>query len=115
MTRDYLLATIERAIKTAAQTALALIGTNATGITDIDWVGVGSATALAVVVSLLTSLAGVKLTPGDGPAMFGPEKIAVDHDLEDPVELEDTPEDVRADAAMEDETSTETSTDTERP
>lgn len=75
MGRDYLLATLERAVKTAAQTFLALVGTDATGITDLDWVGIASAVGLATVVSLVTSLAGVKLTPGDGPAAFGPEVV----------------------------------------
>lgn len=48
-----------RAIKTVAQTAVALIGTNAIGITEVNWVGVASGAALAGVVSLLTSLGGI--------------------------------------------------------
>ena len=48
-----------RALKTVAQTAVALIGTNAIGVTDVDWVGVASGAALAGIVSLLTSLAGI--------------------------------------------------------
>lgn len=48
-----------RALKTVAQTAVALIGTNAIGITGVDWIGVASGAALAGVVSLLTSLAGI--------------------------------------------------------
>ena len=48
-----------RALKTVAQTAVALIGTNAIGITEVDWIGVASGAALAGVVSLLTSLAGI--------------------------------------------------------
>ena len=48
-----------RAIKTVAQTAVALIGTNAIGITDVDWIAVGSAALLAGIVSILTSVAGL--------------------------------------------------------
>ena len=48
-----------RALKTVAQTAVALIGTNAIGITEVNWVGVASGAALAGIVSLLTSLAGI--------------------------------------------------------
>lgn len=48
-----------RAIKTVAQTAVALIGTNAIGITEVNWVGVASGAALAGIVSMLTSLAGI--------------------------------------------------------
>lgn len=47
-----------RALKTVAQTAIATIGTTAL-IYDVDWIVVGSASALAGVLSLLTSLSGL--------------------------------------------------------
>ena len=47
-----------RAIKTVAQTSIATIGTSMT-LGSVDWILVGSASALAGVLSLLTSLAGI--------------------------------------------------------
>lgn len=47
-----------RAIKTVAQTAVATIGTTA-AMHEVDWLLVGSASALAGVLSLLTSVAGL--------------------------------------------------------
>ena len=46
----------ERATKTLAQTALATIGVGAVGILEVDWVNVGSVSALAGMMSLLTSV-----------------------------------------------------------
>lgn len=47
-----------RAIKTVVQTAVATIGTTAV-ISEVDWVTVASASLLAGILSLLTSLAGI--------------------------------------------------------
>lgn len=54
-----------RAIKTVAQTAVAMIPV-AVSITSVDWIAVVGTSALAGVVSLLTSLAGLpELKDGD--------------------------------------------------
>ena len=47
-----------RAIKTVAQTAVATIGTSAV-MGEVNWLMVGSASLLAGILSLLTSLAGL--------------------------------------------------------
>lgn len=47
-----------RAIKTVAQTAAATIGTSAM-LGEVNWIALASASALAGVLSLLTSVAGI--------------------------------------------------------
>ena len=47
-----------RAIKTVAQTAVATIGTSA-AMGDVNWLLVGSASLLAGILSILTSVAGL--------------------------------------------------------
>lgn len=51
-----------RAIKTVAQTAVATIGASAT-MGEVNWVMVGSASLLAGIVSILTSIAGIPEVP----------------------------------------------------
>lgn len=55
-----------RAIKTMAETALAIIGTNTIGITDVDWLGLLSTCALSGVITILICLRGLPEIGVDG-------------------------------------------------
>lgn len=57
-TRRWFKAAGIRAVKTVAQTAVATIGTSA-AMAEVNWLLVGSASLLAGILSLLTSLAGL--------------------------------------------------------
>ena len=48
-----------RAVKTAAQTAVGMLSGEMLGILEADWAAVASVAAMAGVVSLLTSVAGL--------------------------------------------------------
>ena len=58
MSTKWLKAAGIRAIKTVCQTAVATIGTSM-ALSDVNWVMVGSASLLAGIISILTSLAGL--------------------------------------------------------
>ena len=58
LTKQWFKAAAVRAIKTVAQTAVATIGTCAV-MNEVNWVMVGSASLLAGILSLLTSVAGL--------------------------------------------------------
>lgn len=58
MSTKWLKAAGVRAIKTVCQTAVATIGTSM-ALSDVNWVMVGSASLLAGIISILTSLAGL--------------------------------------------------------
>lgn len=56
MTKEFWKAALIRAIRTVAQTAVATIGTSAV-LQDVNWIMVGSASILAGILSVLTSIA----------------------------------------------------------
>lgn len=56
--KNWLKAAGVRAVKTVAQTAIAMIGTSA-AMGDVNWAVVGSASLLAGILSMLTSVAGL--------------------------------------------------------
>lgn len=56
-----------RAIKTAAQAAIGVIGTGAIGILEADWANVVSVALMAAVLSYLMSIAGLPEADGGEP------------------------------------------------
>ena len=56
--KNWIKAASVRAIKTVAQTAVATIGTSV-AMGEVNWVMVGSASLLAGILSILTSVAGL--------------------------------------------------------
>ena len=58
MTKQWLKAAGIRVLKTVAQTAIATIGTSYV-VSDVNWVVVASASVLAGILSILTSIAGL--------------------------------------------------------
>lgn len=57
-TKNWIKAALIRAVKTIAQTAVATIGT-ATVFSEVNWVMIVSASLLAGLLSVLTSIAGL--------------------------------------------------------
>jgi hypothetical protein len=78
-------ASIERAVKTFAQTLVALIGTTAVTIVDLDWMQMLGVSATATLLSVLTSLASANFG-STGPSL-------ADETVEpDPIIVEVVPE-----------------------
>lgn len=58
LTKKWLHAALIRAVKTIAQTAVSML-TVGQYFTEVDWLGIVSISAVAGVISILTSLAGL--------------------------------------------------------
>lgn len=67
-TKEFWAATVERAVKTAAQAAATLLTTNVTGVLEVDWAQAGSVIGLAALYSLVTSIASAGVG-NDGPSL----------------------------------------------
>ena len=77
-TREFWASTAERAVRTAAQTAIALIGTDQVGLLNLDWAQIASVVATATILSILTSIAGDTATK-NGPAFVQAEGIGIEN------------------------------------
>ena len=56
---NWIKAALVRAVKTVAQTAVGMLSGELIGVMEADWVAVASVSAMAGIVSLLTSVAGL--------------------------------------------------------
>lgn len=59
MNKTWFKAAAMRAIKTVAQTAVGMLTGNMVGVMEVDWLAVASVSAMAGIVSILTSIAGL--------------------------------------------------------
>lgn len=71
-TATFWLDALERAIKTAAQTLLATVGTNATDVTSLDWGAIGILVAFATGFSVLTSIVSSGIGEAGTASMLNP-------------------------------------------
>lgn len=62
--KAWLRAALIRAVRTVSQTAVGMLSGSAVGVLEADWAAVASVSAMAGVVSLLTSLAGLPEVKG---------------------------------------------------
>lgn len=77
MTRAYVLAVLERAVKTFCQTLAALLGVDGLDLLSVDWKQALSAAGLAALLSILTSIASGGFG-NDGPSLATEELAPVD-------------------------------------
>lgn len=77
-TKTFWKATAERAVKTFAQTAAALLTGGGLGILNVDWGMVGSVAGLAAIASVLTSIVSSPIGPTGSPSVVEDENAAVE-------------------------------------
>lgn len=76
-TKEFWQATLERAIKTFAQSLAALLTGDAVGILDADWGQSASVAAMATILSILSSV-GSSGIGNSGPSLSHSEVLDVD-------------------------------------
>lgn len=78
-TKAFWAGAIERAVKTLAQSLIAVIGTGTLGILDVDWLTALSVAGLATVLSVLTSVAQPEFVAGEADATPVPADYEPQH------------------------------------
>ncbi len=90
--KTFALAVLERAIKTFAQSAAALLVAAGTGLLDADWLQILSVSGMAAVVSVLSSVGTGAVTDGS-PSLGNVETVAEwpTYDPQHAADVDDTP------------------------
>jgi hypothetical protein len=65
--------TLERAIKSFAQSLLAVVGVGQVGVLDVSWPMALSTAAMAGLLSVLTSIGSSKVGASDDPSLVAPD------------------------------------------
>lgn len=84
-------AAAERAIKSAAQSAVALLSVDGIGLLDVDWTQTASVSGLMALLSLLTSVASSGIG-GEGPSLTTAETVYIPQHAADTDALESAPD-----------------------
>lgn len=66
---------VERAVKTFAQAAVAVLTSGVFGLLDVDWLTLVSVAGLAALVSVLTSVASGSVTKGESASLVQGEGL----------------------------------------
>jgi hypothetical protein len=74
--RAFLLATVERAIRSFAASLASLLTAAGTGLLDTSWFEKLSVSGMAALVSVLLAIAGGTFGKGDGPSFIGKEALS---------------------------------------
>lgn len=75
-TRQFWKLTAERAVKVFAETLAAVLVVGGTGLLEADWKTALSTAAMATLVSVLTSLASLRIGPADSPSVVQTDQSA---------------------------------------
>jgi hypothetical protein len=74
--RAFLIATVERAIRSFAASLASLLTASGTGILETDWGEKFSVAGMAALVTVLLAVSGGTLGKGEGPSFIGEEELA---------------------------------------
>ena len=74
--REFLRATLERAIRSFAASLASLLTASGTGLLDTDWGDKFSVAAMAALVTVLFAIGGGTFGKGDGPSFVGNEQLS---------------------------------------